>query len=451
MIDDAAPKHWVTAPLKQIVRKLVDGSHTPPEKKPEGLPMLSAVNINGNRVAFSTFRLIDPIAFVEEDKRTNIQAGDVLLTIVGAIGRAAVVSEGSPRFTLQRSVAVLSPILINPKFLMYQLEAPRLSRHLLANARGTAQKGVYLKTLSEIEIWIPPFAEQNRIVLKIEELLSELDKGVESLMSLQEQLKSYRQSLLRHAFDGNLTNDATRANWRHSTVGDEIHFLTSGSRGWAEYYSTTGALFIRAQDLKHDRLDLDECAFVDLPATCTEGTRTLVQRGDVLITITGANVTKTGLVNKDLGRAYVSQHVALCRPGSSLLPAYLYWYLLSETGGRRQLTECAYGAGKPGLNLENIRSVSLPLPSMEMQHRIVSIIESGAEAERRLRSLVSQELQRSNALRQSILKRAFSGRLVSQDPHDEPASELLGRIESERLANSEKARRSRRSTNGGNA
>jgi type I restriction enzyme S subunit len=178
--------------------------------------MLSAVNISGNRVHFSTFRLIDPAAFAEEDKRTGVQPGDVLLTIVGAIGRAAVVSASSPRFTLQRSVAVLSPIIIDPKFLMYQIEAPRLSRHLEANARGTAQKGVYLGTLGELEVWLPPFAEQGRIVAKVEELFSELDKGIESLTAARAQLKAYRQALLKHAFEGKLTAD-----WRSQNPSAE--------------------------------------------------------------------------------------------------------------------------------------------------------------------------------------------------------------------------------------
>ena|SRR3984957_2191908 len=314
--------------------------------------------------------------------------------------------------------------------------------------QGVTQVNLNTGIVGEMVLLLPPPREQQLIVAKIEELLSELDIGVESLTTGQARLKAYRQSLLKHAFDGDLTGDVGRSEWRTSCVGQEIDFLTSGSRGWADYYSHQGAIFIRAQDLKHDHLDLDECAFVDIPRTCTEGTRTLVQRGDVLITITGANVTKTGFVDRDIGRAYVSQHVALCRPSASLLPAYLYWYLLSETGGRRQLTKAAYGAGKPGLNLENIRSVSIPVPPIEKQWEIVSIIESGAHAERRLNGILSQELERATILRQAILKRAFSGRLVSQDPNDEAASVLLERIRSDRTMNSTKTTKLKQRTNG---
>src|SRR5690606_9361705 len=96
-----------------------------------------------NKINFSTYRLVDEEAFYAEDARTRIQAGDVLLTIVGAIGRAAVVPRTFRPFTLQRSVAVLTPNNIDSKFLMYQLESPRISRFFSENARGTAQKGIY--------------------------------------------------------------------------------------------------------------------------------------------------------------------------------------------------------------------------------------------------------------------------------------------------------------------
>src|SRR5690606_22161944 len=108
-----------------------------------------------------------------------------------------------------------------------------------------------------------------------------------------------RQAVLRHAFEGKLTarwRERKRLrDWDKTSLGEVISFLTSGSRGWAKYYSDAGDLFIRAQNLKHDRLDLSDVAFVKLPDK-SEGMRTRVESGDLLITITGANVTKTAFV-----------------------------------------------------------------------------------------------------------------------------------------------------------
>ena len=425
------PDWWVSACLSDVSSKLVDGSHNPPPKQDKGLPMLSAVNINANKIIFSDYRLVKEDSFLLEDHRTRITPNDVLLTIVGAIGRTAVVTKATPKFTLQRSVAVISPLLIDSKFLMYQFESPRIALHFKKNARGTAQKGVYLKTLGNTEIWLPPLREQHRIVAKIEELFSELDKGIESLKTAQQQLKVYRQALLKHAFEGKLTATIPSDSWVKKRLGDLLSYLTSGSRGWAGYYSPAGDLFIRAQNLKHDRLDLSEIAFVALPEKA-EGLRTRVKNGDLLITITGANVTKSALIERDLGTAYVSQHVALCRPTEAVFPRFLYWYIIAEAEGRKQLNKMAYGAGKPGLNLENIRSVVVPVPTLSVQEKIVELIEGKLSEVDQLEQTLAASLQQSEALRQSILKKAFSGQLVPQNPADEPAARLLERIRAER-------------------
>lgn len=308
-----------------------------------------------------------------------------------------------------------------------------LNRYLLyalnqVNYRGFANGTTRLKltqaAMRQLPINLAPLAEQHRIVTKIEELFSELDQGVASLKAAREQLKVYRQSLLKNAFEGKLT---AAIGWREKPLGQLLGFLTSGSRGWAAYYATSGDLFVRAQNIKHDRLELDDVAFVSLPDKA-EGLRTRIQQGDLLITITGANVTKSALVKHDLGVAYVSQHVALCRPTTEIQPEYLYWFIVAEAAGRKQLTDMAYGAGKPGLNLENIRSVNVTFPSLHEQQEIVEQIESKLSEADQLDQTLATALQQADALRQSILKKAFCGQLVEQDKNDEPAIALLESI-----------------------
>jgi type I restriction enzyme S subunit len=158
--------------------------------------------------------------------------------------------------------------------------------------------------------------------------------------------------------------------WVAICLDDVSNLVTSGSRGWAEHYAKTGPKFVRAQNIRFGKLRLDDLACVNPPAQ-SEGRRTRIAQGDLLIVITGAGVTNPARMDRDLGEAYVSQHVALIKPTIAALSPWLLLCLMACAGGRDQLVERAYGAGKPGLNLDNIRTLNLPLPPLAEQERIV--------------------------------------------------------------------------------
>ena len=202
------PNGWIKTKFSEITNKIVDGSHNPPPKADLGLPMLSARNIEGGLIKFEEdYRLISEQDFEREDRRTKIKSGDILLTIVGAIGRCAVVPKNIQPFTLQRSVAVLSPVEVDSQFLSYQLQSPNLQKDLLSRAKGTAQKGVYLKSLNELTIDIPPLNEQRRIVSTIEQMTDRSHKARAALEDVPKLIAQFRQSVLAAAFRGDLTAD----------------------------------------------------------------------------------------------------------------------------------------------------------------------------------------------------------------------------------------------------
>jgi type I restriction enzyme S subunit len=162
--------------------------------------------------------------------------------------------------------------------------------------------------------------------------------------------------------------------WRPIALGDACNVVTSGSRGWAEFYADSGARFIRAQNIRFGKLKLGDLALVKPPSN-SEGRRTQVFEGDLLLVITGAGVTNPALLDRDLGEAYVSQHVGLVRPTDTQLSSWFLLCLMAPLGGRTELVERAYGAGKPGLNLDNIRSLSVPLAPLAEQRRIVAKVD----------------------------------------------------------------------------
>jgi type I restriction enzyme, S subunit len=198
------------------------------------------------------------------------------------------------------------------------------------------------------------------------------------------------------------------AHWEAIYLGSVCNLVTSGSRGWAEYYSDTGPNFIRAQNIRFGRLRLDDLAKVK-PPNMTEGSRTQVSVGDLLMVITGAGVTNPALVDRELGETYVSQHVALIKPTETSVSRWLLLCLMAQCGARAQLVKRAYGAGKPGLNLDNIRSLIIPFPPLAEQHRITAKVEKlmalcdGIEEQ-----LASAETSGSRLL-EAVLSEALNG------------------------------------------
>jgi type I restriction enzyme S subunit len=367
--------------------------------------------------------------------------GSIFITVKGCVGEMF----RGERCAIGRDIYAFKPSKeLNFDFVFWAIQEG--IQKVIAHAKGDIP-GISKYHILDHRILLPGRKAQDRAVAKLDELFSELEKGIESLKAAREQLKAYRQAVLKHAFEGRLTEQWREENnappWVNTTLGKQLSFLTSGSRGWAKFYAESGEIFIRAQNLKHDALVLDDVAFVNLPDKA-EGMRTRVQKGDLLITITGANVTKTGYVTADIGSAYVSQHVALARPVEDVDTEYLYWYLVAEAGGRKQLNDMAYGAGKPGLNLDNIRSVQFPMPSFDEQREVVTCIESLLSLEEKLLSDIDQQIEGTPILRHAILKKAFSGQLVEQDPADEPASALLDRIKAEKSSAGGKSRKKKK-------
>ena len=179
--DAIIPQSWEITNLSDVTLNISDGSHNPPPKKNKGVPLLSATNIYDNKINYtSATRWITEDEWIIENARTKIEVGDVLITIVGTIGRTAVVSN-TTHFALQRSVAVIKPNMIDSKYLMYVLQAPMIIEWLNANAKGNAQVGIYLKDLAKLSFPLPPLAEQKRIVDAIETVFAQLDEILNSI------------------------------------------------------------------------------------------------------------------------------------------------------------------------------------------------------------------------------------------------------------------------------
>ncbi len=200
--------------------------------------------------------------------------------------------------------------------------------------------------------------------------------------------------------------------WGQITGTDAFELVTSGSRGWAQYYAPIGAKFVRIGNLNHNSisLDLSEVQYV-APPSGAEGARTKLQPNDLLISIT-AELGMVALVPHGLGEAYINQHIALARPQRSLEPRFLGWYFASEADGKARLKASGRGGTKVGLGLDDIRNVPIPLPPLPEQKRIADKLDTVLARVDACRDRLDRLPAQLKRFRQSVLAAAFTGKLT---------------------------------------
>lgn len=285
----------------------------------------------------------------------------------------------------------------NNEFLCYYLNYFNYKNYV----SGTTRLKLTQAQMRKIPIPNIPSDEQSRIVAHIEELFSELDKVVGTLKTTKEQLEVYRQAVLKDAFSDFEKKDSIR---------NLTMVVTSGSRGWAKYYSNSGALFVRIGNLTHSGIDID---FRDIqhitPPDNAEGVRTRLQPNDVLVSIT-ADLGSIGFVSEKVEEAYINQHIALVRFQNPVQGRFMAWYLRSEYG-QKDLLKNKRGGGKLGLGLDDIRDTPVPIVDDITATEIVDKVEEQLSVCDSIEKTVDTALAQADAMRQSILKQAFEGKI----------------------------------------
>jgi len=360
-------------------------------------PYLRNVNVQWGRLD-----LVDVVEMdFDEDDRTKfaLNRGDLLVCEGGEPGRCAVVDREMPGVFFQKALMRVRPRdgLVDTRFLQRFMEqAARRGTFAKDGNRATIAHFPAVK-LNALEVPLPPLPEQRRIA-------DILDKA-DAVRRKRKEAIALTEELLRSAFLEIFGDPVTNPKgWPVKPLGTFLSFITSGSRGWAEYYSDTGSRFIRSLDVQMDVISDEEPAFVVAPAGA-EAERTRVSANDVLLTITGSKIGRAALVDDLHGGGYISQHVAILRLLPGLAPDVLTAFLVSGRGGQRLIAASQYGQTKPGLNLEQIRRFPVPVPTQDTQRQLRIARAAIRDARRRQAAALSQ----TDALFAALVEGAFRG------------------------------------------
>jgi type I restriction enzyme, S subunit len=500
-MSDPLPINWEQWRLADVGEWF--GGGTPSSSNPGfwngNIPWVSPKDMKVANITSAQDRIT--VAAVQNSAVKLISTGSVLfVTRSGILAHSFPVATTKVQVTVNQDLKAITPVeVVNHDYLAWLLRAFERQILTTCSKHGTTVHSIEIRSLKELLVPVPPPTEQRRIVMKVEELFSELDKGVESLKTARERLKAYRQAVLKHAFEGKLTADwrkqypgnidtacdiLVRINSnRRSFYADELKKWTSGKASkpksvgeaeavtadelakltvlpaewrwvhWSDVISfENGAfrrgpfgstlkkeIFVKQSDYKvyeqycpinddcsYERYYISEDLFREL-----EGFS--VRAGDFLISCSGVTLGRITQVPRVHKKGVINQALLRVRINDDFYDLAFFKHLFRSSYFQRKVFDNSTGTAIPNVKgVNELKAIPVPLCSIEEQREIVRKIEMMFSFLDRFEVEIDLNLKKSDALRQAILKSAFSGKLVAQDFKDEPASVLLERIRAKR-------------------
>ena len=494
------PDGWIWATVKEIAEFIRGVSYKKNESSKtikEGyVPILRANNINRE------LNYTD-LVYVPREKIKNeqfVKAFDIVVAMSSGsknlVGKAAQSDEDyHGAFGTFCGLVRVSPQL-DRRFIGFFFQSPGYRNEISHLSSGMNINNLRRQHIQSMCLPIPPLSEQHRIVAKLEELFTQLDTSINLLQEVQSQLKRYRQSVLKSAFEGKLTkawradhqneiepasvllerilkerrekwkteqleqikakgkmpkDDKWKAKykepiapdtsdlpelsngWKWVKLGQITYLITKGSSPrWQGFnYVDKGICFLRSQNVGWGELDLSN--IVHLPEAFNEKEKkSILKEGDVLFNLVGASIGRAAIASDELEGANMNQAVALIRlMKDGLDNKFLMNYLLSPEA-QSIIHGKKVDVARANLSLTDVSEFAVPLPPLLEQQAIVAEVESRLSITDEVEKTIRVELKRTEQLRQSILKRTFSGELVPQEPNDKSASVLLEEIKAEK-------------------
>jgi Restriction endonuclease S subunits len=350
--------------------------------------------------------------------------GDILLVWDGArAGLVGVAYKGAVGSTLVR----IDVPLVEKKYVLYFFNF--FSHELNAKLKGTGIPHINHTLFNSLPFPLSPTSEQQRIVAKIDSLFSELENGVTLLKNIKAQLAIYRQAVLKWAFEQGHSAIIVKL----CDIADIVGGITKGRD--LTKCETILLPYLRVANVQDGYLDLTNIKKIELKLE--EKNKYLLQMDDVLYT-EGGDKDKLGrgtIWKNEIKECVHQNHIFRARINTKMaLPKYVAYFSLTKSAKDYFFKKAKQTVNLASINMTVLRSLSIPLPNLSEQQAIVSAIESRLSVCDKLEQTIDQTIALSASLRQSILKKAFEGRLVPQDPNDEPSEKLLERIKAEKAA-----------------
>jgi type I restriction enzyme S subunit len=447
------PKSWVYGKISQAAR-VVRGITFPAGEKRNDLTQgyiccLRTTNVQ-HKLKWDDVYYV-PTSYVKRDEQF-VREGDVLMSmansyeLVGKVARAILVPQ--PAAFGAFLAAVRPTEAIDGGYLYHFLRSSEVQSKLrVGSSQTTNIANISVGRLSELPVPLAPWNEQRRIADKLDTVLTRVDAVNTRLARVAPILKRFRQSVLASATSGRLTGDWRSAQGLKQGAKTTLQAICMPDRvityGVVKLGDETpgGTPCLRTSNVRWLRFELDGMKLID-PNLSAEYGRTVLRGGEVLVNVRGT-LGGVAVATDDMAGWNVSREVAVVPVDRALASSVYVSLWIASDECQRWLTGVTKGVAYTGINIEDLRTLPIKLPLKEEQAEIVRRVETLFAFADRLEASLQTAQTATERLTPALLAKAFRGELVPQDPNDEPASELLRRLQQE--APSTSAKRGRKS------
>jgi len=405
-LGNRTPKGWEIKKLGEVY-DVRDGTHDSPRFIKEGFALITSKNLKNDLLNYNNVNYISEQDFININKRSKVDIGDVLFAMIGTIGNPVVIKE-IPDFAIKNVALFKIPKEQDSYFLKYYLDSKIVIDKMAKDAKGATQKFVGLGYLRAFSIPLPPLSEQRRIVAILDETFAAISKATVNTEQNAKNVKYLFESYLQSEFV-NKSKD-----WVEKRLGEITTKIGSGAtpRGGSNSYKTEGISLIRSMNVHDLKFKERNLAFIDDHQANALSNVTL-QVNDVLINITGASVTRCCIIPEEYLPARVNQHVSIIRAKKEIIePSFLNLLLTSKFYKDQLLYTGEQGATRQAITKAQLEvfKIAFPKPIKEQQS-IVKKLEVFSAETKKLEAIYQQKLLNLEELKKSILQKAFNGEL----------------------------------------
>ncbi|MCU4190064.1 restriction endonuclease subunit S [Flavobacterium sp. HXWNR29] len=393
--------NWENKKLGEVY-DVRDGTHDSPKYIEVGYPLVTSKNLKNGEVNFEKVKFISDTDFININKRSKVDKGDVLFAMIGTIGNPTLITE-EPNYAIKNVALFKVGKEQNGQYLKYYLESDSVVSKMLEDAKGTTQKFVGLGYLRSFEIPIPTLEEQKAIVAKLDQAFAAIDQAKANIEKNIANAKELFQSKLNQIFSQKAEG------WEERTLQELCEKITDGSHNPPKGVEKSSYLMLSSKNVFDDSINFSNPRYLTKEDFISENKRTDVKENDVLLTIVGT-IGRVAVVPRLDNYFVLQRSVAVLKPIPTEINSRFLKYTLRNA--IVYLQENSRGVAQKGIYLNQLKQINLFIPNLLLQQQIVTQLDQLQEQTNLLVTKYQQKLANLEELKKSILEKAFKGELV---------------------------------------